>query len=145
MISGYLLDTSFISQVEPGRDDAQRRFAAWLQANQEKCYLSTMTVTELERGVARLERLGHSAKARVIGKWVDEVLAWYGSRVIALDLAGSRLAGRMLESTVSRGHMPSLPDVLIAATARSNSLIVLTLNLEDFVALETQCENPLVT
>lgn len=142
-MSGYLLDTSFISQVAPGRDEAGLRFAQWLRANEDSCFLSTLTVTELERGVAKLERLGHSAKARVIGEWVETLLTWYSNKVISLDLSGARLAGRMIETAIARGHTPSLPDVLIAATARRHSYVVLTLNLKDFVALECACENPL--
>ena len=142
MTSGFILDTSVISRLAPGRSQVSGGFAEWIVTHQDRCHLSVMTITELERGIAKLKRLRNVAKAEALATWLDMVLSSYAARVLALDLDASRLAGRMIEDAVGRGHTPSLPDVLLASTAKRYSMVVLTLNLKDFVALDVQCQDP---
>jgi predicted nucleic acid-binding protein len=141
----YVLDTSVISQLAPGRSPDISDFAGWITTNQDSCYLTAMMVTELERGHAKLVRLNHTAKAAARSEWLEAVVSAYGRRVLPFDLEAARLAGRMIEEAVGRGHTPSLPDVLIGATAKRHAMVVLTRNIRDFIALDTQCQDPFET
>ena len=127
----YLLDTNVVSELrkaDAGRADAN--VVAWqAKVALETCYLSAISVLELEIGVLR--------KARQDARQGALVRTWLGSRVLP------EFAGRILpidEAVALRCaqlHVPhprSERDALIAATAQVHGLTVVTRNTADFVA-----------
>lgn len=60
----YLLDTNVISADAPAkRRVGSDAFSAWLRAQADALYLSTITVAEIEAGIARAGRVGATVKA----------------------------------------------------------------------------------
>ena len=52
----FLLDTNVISELRKGKKNQSPKVMAWAGATPSKqCYLSAITVLELEQGVQRLE------------------------------------------------------------------------------------------
>lgn len=143
-MSGYLLDTSFVSVFAPARPLLPAHLQNWIAEQREhgSWYLSSIVVVELERGIAKLARSGGNAKAERISQWFEQLLNEFDERIISVDRAIAREAGRMEDAAIARGRSPGLADVLIGATARLNSLSVLTANERHFEILEVPYLNP---
>jgi len=134
----YLLDTNVISELRKPAGRAAPNVRTWAQRQPtSELSISVITVMEIEIGVARLERRD-SFQGDVLRKWLerDLVLA-FATRILPIDLAVVRRAAAM--------HVPNPRperDVLIAATALTLSLIVVTRNISDFQPLGVELLNP---
>lgn len=113
-----------------------------MDRNSAGLYLSVITVAEVEQGIARCLRTGAHAKAGRLEGWLDTVLHLYASRVLPVDVTTARRIGPLADHAVGQGHAPGLADVVIAATALSRGLVVLTQNLRHFVPLGVSAHNP---
>lgn len=114
----------------------------WLDANSSKLFLSTVTVFEIEDGIAKLRREGAKRKAAALGAWLDTLLHLYAQRILPADVAVARLAGGLSDRARRDGFAPGLADILIAATAQRHRLTILTRNLRDFQRLGVTALDP---
>ena len=142
MTSLYLIDTSILSEFAPERAPIPDDVAEWMDARAERSFISVISLLELERGIAKLARQGHSRKARLATDWLDEVLLHYGSRVLDVDGPIAQSAGRMEDNAIGKGFSPGLADSLIGATAMMYDGVVLTRNLKHFQQLGVECADP---
>ena len=127
----YLVDTNVISAGAPSKI-ARADVTRWLDANSDLLFLSTVTVFEIEVGIARLRREGAQRKAAALGAWSDALLHLYTDRILPPDVPIARLAGGLSDRARGDGFAPGLADTLIAATAQHHRLTVLTRDLRDF-------------
>ena len=142
---GYLLDTSIISVLAPGRQgQVPPPFAYWLQAHNTQLYLPSIAVMELAQGIAKLHRSGGVARAKRLEQWLDGLVAGYGKHILALDAQSARFAGRISDAATAAGRHPGFADVAIAALARHFNLTLLTHNTKHFLPLGVVCEDPWV-
>lgn len=124
MATGYLLDTNVISETRKARADSG--VIAFLSAAEAAgLFLSVLTLGELRKGVAARRRTDPGA-ADQLGAWVDGIETTFADRVLPIDAATARHWG---ELSANR----SLPviDTLIAATAISHDLTLVTRNTRD--------------
>lgn len=124
MATGYLLDTNVISETRKARADSG--VIAFLSAAEAAgLFLSALTLGELRKGVAAKRRTDPGA-ADQLGAWVDGIETTFADRVLPIDAATARQWG---ELSANR----SLPviDTLIAATAISHDLTLVTRNTRD--------------
>jgi len=135
MLSGYLLDTNVISETRKTRADGGG-VAFLLAAQGAGLSLSVLTLGELRQGVAARRRTDPFA-ADQIGAWVDGIETTFADRVLPIDAATARLWG---EFSAQR----SLPviDTLIAATAISRGLTLVTRNTRDVESTGVPLINP---
>ena len=78
MYSGYLLDTSVVSVLAPGREDlVPTPLSAWLQAHHEQLFLPCIAVAEMAQGIGKLRRAGGAKRADRLDRWLDGLLAAY--------------------------------------------------------------------
>jgi predicted nucleic acid-binding protein len=89
-------------------------------------YLSTVTVAEIEDGIAKAKREKATRKAADLAAWLETLLHLYGDRILAFDLAAARIAGVLSDLARGRGAKPGFANIMIAATARSHGLTILT-------------------
>lgn len=145
-MSDYLLDTSFLSAFAPDRPLLPSHVQKWVADQRERgsWHMSSIVVLEVERGIAKLNRSGGHAKAERIRRWFESLLVEFDQRILPVDVAIGREAGRLEDSANARGVNPGLADVLIAATARLNGLSVLTANVRHFATLDVPYLNPFV-
>lgn len=145
MHKGYLLDTSVVSALVPGRGAAvPAALVCWLQAHHEALFLPSIAIAEMAQGVGRLRRAGGVERADRLDRWLDGLLAPYGERILPLDAHAARLAGQISDAAMARGCHPGFVNVAIAALARHGGLLLLTCNLRHFQSLGVACVDPWV-
>ena len=98
--------------------------------------LSVLTLGEIRAGIERL-RPRDPEQAEVFDVWLDELHSRFGKRLLAIDEKAADDWGR-LNAPVPRKAV----DSLIAATARTHGLTVVTRNTRDFDACDVPVLNP---
>jgi len=125
-VTGYLLDTNVLSEVWKGVR-ANASVAAWFDSlEDESIFISVLAIGEIRRGI-ELARKKDPAKAKMLDGWLNGLVRYYGSRILAVD---ERIAERW--GTLSLDQ--KLPDVdgLLAASALVHDLTLATRNIADF-------------
>jgi predicted nucleic acid-binding protein len=132
----YLIDAGIISEVRKGaRCDAH--VSAWYASvADEDIFLSTLVLGEIRKGV-ELVRPRDSGKAEALERWLREVEAAFNGRVLGIDNAVSDQWGRMSAIRL----LPAI-DGLLAATALTNGLTLVTRNDRDVAGLGATVFNP---
>jgi toxin FitB len=141
-LKAYLVDTDVISAGAPGRGSAALDLADWMDLNSDRLFLSTVTIAEIEDGIAKAHRQEARRKAAQLAGWLETLLHLYEDRVLPFDVAAARIAGRLSDQARARGVAPGFPDLAIAATAVAHRLSVLTRNIRHFAPLEVSVHNP---
>ena len=125
--AGYLLDTNLISETRKRRADAG--VTAFLAAaDSPGLFLSVLTLGELRKGV-EARRRDDAATAAGLAAWVDDIETTFADRVLPVDVAAARLWGELS----ARRSLPVI-DTLIAATAITRGLTLVTRNTRDVAA-----------
>ncbi|HEX4081034.1 MAG TPA: type II toxin-antitoxin system VapC family toxin [Rhizomicrobium sp.] len=132
----YLIDTNVISEVRKGaRCDAH--VSAWYASIADTdIFLSTLVLGEIRKGV-ELARLRDSRKATALERWLQDVESAFDGRILGIDNAVSDQWGRM--SAIR--PVPAI-DGLLAATALTNGLTLVTRNDRDVAGLGATVLNP---
>lgn len=137
----YLVDTDVISAGAPTKRN-NPALLDWMERNSDRLYLSAITVTEVEDGIAKARREGASRKAALLSQWLDALLHLYAERVLPFDVTTARIAGRFADLARGKGHSPGFPDIAIAAIAKAQGLTVLSRNLKHFAVFGIPTHDP---
>jgi len=138
----YLVDTNIVSADAPAkRQVGTETFAAWMREHSESLFISTVTIAEIEAGIARAFRIGADTKAGRLRLWLAAVERCYAERILPFGIEEARQAGAILDR--ARAHDPGFEDVAIAATAAVRGFTVLTANERHFAPLGAPFVNPL--
>lgn len=133
----WLLDTNVLSEI---RKPARLRVAAvtsWYAAVQaEDIFLSVIVVGEIRKGI-ELRRRKDPVAADVLDKWLERLRAAHASRILPVDEDVAEDWGRL-----SALRPLSVPDGLLAATARVYDLTLVTRNVRDVAGLPVRVLNP---
>jgi toxin FitB len=121
----FLLDTVIISELRKRKPDAG--VLEWVAGQQEdQLFLSVVTLGEIERGIEK--------QRRAAPEFADELMVWtegltglYADRILPVTPAIARCWGRLSARAGNTGA-----DLLIAATAITHGLTVVTRNTSDF-------------
>ena len=132
----YLLDTNVV--CETFRKTPEPRVIQWIESiASEDLYLSVLTLGEIRKDI---EQLGmNSRRARLI-RWLDVDLPhWFGERVLGID---TKVADRWGYLMAAAKRPLAAIDGLIAATALTHNLKVVTRNDADFHLPGVEAINP---
>ncbi len=132
----YLIDTNIISEVRKGACCDAHVSAWYASIADEDLFLSTLVLGEIRKGV-ELVRPRDAAKAAALEHWLLEVAVAFDGRVLGVDNAVSDQWGRM-----SAIRPVSAIDGLLAATAVTNGLTLVTRNDRDVAGLGATVLNP---
>ncbi len=134
----YLIDTNIISEVRKGRR-CHPRVAAWFRrVGDDELFLSVLVVGEIRQGIERL-RPRNPRHAAALEEWLAELLGTFGERVLPVDERVAQNWGRLN----ARDTLPVI-DSLLAATADTHGLVLVTRNLRDIARSGVLCLDPFV-
>ena len=135
----YLLDTAAVSEWVKPRPD--RGVVEWLdEVDEDRTYLSVITVGELRRGV---ERLPPGRRRDRLATWLDyELIDRFRGRLLPVGREVAETWGRLTAALGPRGRSVGTTDTLIAATAETHQLRVVTRNVSDFEPTGVPVVNP---
>jgi predicted nucleic acid-binding protein len=139
----YLLDTNIVSADAPTKKDAVPGLVEWLKRTGDQLYLASVTIAEIEAGIARAARTGATMKAKRLRRWLSAIEHLYGDRILPFGIGEARHAGAILDR--ARAHNPGFEDIAIAATAAARGYTVLTANERHFSPLGVPYINPFRT
>lgn len=119
----YLLDTCVVSELV--RQTPSEKVVKWVQAREESSlFLSVLTFGELQKGIAKL---ADTKRRRLLEDWVNVDLSRrFTGRVLDVDLETAVRWGEISGISEVRGVKVPVVDGLLAATALSHGLTVVT-------------------
>ncbi|KMO11007.1 PIN domain-containing protein [Methylobacterium platani] len=132
---GYLLDTSSLSLLAPGRSNLPEAVLARLREETERLHLSAVTLAEIREGICKLRRKGSMARAEALDAWVTSLTALFADRILAFGREEADESGALSDRAAGIGRHPGFADIAIAATAKAHRLILVTENLRHFEPL----------
>lgn len=135
----YLLDTCVLSEFTRRKPD--EKVIQWIDSvDEEKLFLSVITIGEIQRGI---ERLPESHRKTELLVWMNDGLVQrFQSRILPIDTPTMHLWGSLTAHMEHAGRPVSIMDSLIIATALHNNLIIATRNVTDFAPCGVQVINP---
>lgn len=121
----YLLDTNVFREI--GKTSPHRHVGAWLsRVDEVDLAISTLTLREVTKGIARLRRTKPEVAAAIRSRVAQAVDA-FAERVLPVSREVAELWGELLAE--SEKH---IDDTGLSATARVHGLILVTRNLAHF-------------
>lgn len=133
----YLLDTNIVSEVRKLKPHGA--VLSWLQATPDHAlYLSAVTLGEIQAGI-EITRERDALKAAEIEAWLEQLSQSF--QVLVVDSAVFRRWAKLMHHR-NNHH---LEDALIAATALTHDLTVVTRNTKDFSEFGVRLLNPFLT
>lgn len=132
----YLIDTNIIAEVRKGARCDPHVSAWYASIADEEIFLSALVLGEIRKGV-ELARPKDAGKAAALERWLREVETAFEGRVLGIDNTVSDHWGRM-----SAIRPIAVIDGLLAATALTNGLTLVTRNDRDVAGLGVTVLNP---
>jgi predicted nucleic acid-binding protein len=134
----YLVDTCVLSEV--GRPKPASSVVRWLEATPEDALaISALTLGEIRFGIARL---GAGAKRRRLAAWLEALEARFDGRILAVDSAVAKRWGDLRAHATATGKALPVVDGLLAATALTHQIVLVTRNVGDVRATGVSLLDP---
>ncbi len=131
----YLLDTNVLCETRKKKADSG--LMSFLEtAETSTLYISVLTLGELRKGVAVKGRTD-SGTAKNLGAWVDGLEYSFAERILGIDAATARLWGEW-----SADRPRPVVDTLMAASAVSRGMTLVTRNISDLRGIKVKLLNP---
>ena len=135
----FLLDTNLLSEWrKPAPNTGVVR---WLRGvYEDQLHISSASVAEIAFGV---ERLARGQRRDALAAWLEhDIIERFAERLIAFDHQIAMALGRIMTLRTAAGLPISSMDAIIAATAMSRGLTLVTRNVADFRDLGVALINP---
>lgn len=134
----YLLDTCFISELVKPLPNSN--VTEWLkQIPAERMFLCSLTIGEIRKG---LTRLPESKRKEDLNEWLNTLLDHYKERILSIDTSVAENWGVLQGNAEKKGQTMASIDGLIAATAYTHNLTLVTRNESDFLVSGVGVINP---
>lgn len=124
----YLLDTCLISEFRKPQPEPQ--VLKWLSNQfEETLFLSVITIGEIQKGISNLVL---SKKRTDLEIWLHSLIIRYDRRILPLATEEMLFWGETIIKLEQKGRVLPFMDSLIAATALTHNLTLVTKNEADF-------------
>lgn len=136
----YVLDTNVLSETTKAVPDPN--CSAWLDVHAEDCFVTTITLAELQYGV---ERLPEGKRKREFRRQIDFLWEDFSERILDFDSVAAAEFGRYVAEFEAAKGLQAVEsgdprDFQIAAIARVHGFAVVSRNIRHFTGV--QCVNP---
>jgi hypothetical protein len=132
----YLLDTNVLSEWR--KTAPNRGIEDWFsRVHMNDLFLSVITVGEIYRGIVGLRQRNDYRQAALYESWLEKTTDTFADRLIPITLGVAEAWGQM-----NLVRPISVPDGLIAATAKVHGWSVVTRNVKDFQPTGVRVVNP---
>ena len=132
----YLLDTNILA--EPLRPHPNDRILYYLKLHQDEIAIASVVWHEMWFGCYRLPL---SAKRSAIETYLTQVVA-PSIPILPYDQEAASWHAAERARLTAEGKTPPFADGMIVAIAKSNNLVLVTINLDDFRGFQNlQCES----
>lgn len=135
-MSGYLLDTNVVSEL--ARQSPHPAVVRFLD-QRDDFWLSAIVLGELTLGV---QLLPHGRRRDNLSDWLSQLLVDFDQRVLPIKRGEAERAAAFRARAHRDGRVLQLADALIAGTAATNDLVIVTRNVRDFVGFDVIVFNP---
>jgi len=135
----YLLDTNVISELV--KKEPNPGVLRWIDERDESSlFLSVITFGELQKGISKLS---DKDRAERLQTWIDQDLSSrFEGRILSLDMDILVTWGIIQGQSEKNGTPLPVMDSLIAATAITRNLTVVSRNLYDIERCQASVYNP---
>ena len=135
----YLLDTCVLSEFTKRQPNPQ--VVRWVaEADESMLFLSAISIGEIRRGIEKMPASRHKEELTV---WFnDRVLRRFGDRILPIDAQTMLLWGALTARLEAHGAPMLVFDSLIAVTAQTHNLTLVTRNEDDFANTGVILVNP---
>lgn len=131
----WLIDTNVISALR--RPERAPAVARWLRVQDpDALFLSVVTLGEIERGITQQDSRNPDF-ARDLRSWLQRTELLFADRILPFDPPAARIWGQL---SARIGHPGA--DLMIAASALSRGMTVVTGNVDDFTPSGVPVLNP---
>jgi predicted nucleic acid-binding protein len=135
----YLLDTCVISELVARQPD--QGVVRWVDSiDEERLYLSAISIGEIKKGV---EKLPDSGRKSALAEWLeDDLLIRFKDKILPADTHVMLVWGELTAGLEKQGRRMPAMDSLIAAIALHGRLNLVTRNEDDFAYSGVAVEDP---
>ena len=135
----FLLDTCVLSEFT--RKKPSVNLTEWLAAKDEHTlYLSVLTLGELQQGISKLT---DSKRKLGLQRWLDQdITKRFENRIISIDSHIIDHWGRLRGEALQIGKSFPVIDSLLAATALTHGMTIVTRNTSDYKDTGISIRNP---
>lgn len=133
-MNGFLLDTNVISEVVKPRPNPA--VVAWLEGR-ESIVLCAITIEELTYGIERAKGKGRES----LREWFADLME-AEPRIVPISAEVAATAGRLRAQREAVGRRVAQADMLVAAAALTEGLVLATRNVADFERCGLALFNP---
>jgi predicted nucleic acid-binding protein len=130
----FLLDTNAVSEwVKPRPNPG---LIGWTEsADEDRIFLSVVSLAELRYGV---ERMAPGRRRSRLEQWLQHELPLrFEGRILPVDANVAEAWGRTVSRSEAAGRPIGATDALLAATAETHQLTLVTRNVSHFPLLKT--------
>lgn len=135
----YLLDTCVLSELT--KKEPSKSVIKWiLERDEALFYVSSLTFGEIRKGIEKFTEATKKSKLEV---WFqDFLIPRFSHRLLAIDGSVAETWGLLIAKEENKGRVLPTIDGLIAATAITHKLHIVTRNSKDFEGLNISLINP---
>jgi toxin FitB len=132
-----LVDTNVISQLM--RAQAPQIVLKWIKANEREILISTVALGEMSVGVSRLP---DGRKKEDLRYLFDCLIDRFADQFVVYGVREAEIYGQVISHALALGAPMSIPDGMIAASAKVLRIPLATRNTKDFQTTGLELINP---